>query len=90
MSQFFLAAKSNVGLHRIQGFERGAIGLTPAEVATLIDVLRREWQWLQSIDPDLTRELVSITGLMPITAKELAELLIARFPNSISSAIGNA
>jgi transcriptional regulator with XRE-family HTH domain len=90
LSQFDLAAKSNVGMHRIQGFERGAIELTPAEVATLGDVLRREWELAQTIDPALTKELVSITGLSPISENGLAESLSARFPGSVCIPMGSA
>jgi len=66
LTQFELAAGSNVSIHRIAQAEQGRVDLADFEEALLIEELKKHWEWMRSLDPagiqELTAEITALTN----------------------------
>ena len=59
LTQFEMAARSNVSMHRIAQAEQGRVELSNTEANLIAEQLRKHWEWMCALDPEGTQSLTA-------------------------------
>jgi hypothetical protein len=58
-------------MHRIMQAEQGRVELSNVEEATIVEHLRKHWEWIRTLDPEGTQSLA--TDFLILTGKDPGE-----------------